>query len=268
MTTSINDRSEPLPDCVHPEVLLRKANRIYKENIASSSNTSAGIHQSSSQKSRQKPWSNNKQGDVLQQIATEPNLLSEVLDCTYCGAKRFEYEPPGFINQLVPPEALSVATQAATITSHYPPIPQIIVLQHWSRFEVQLKDGPSILNVHIDDKYVDLILGITAEEMASMEAKNEEIDINLIKQNLKGEYFYFQIKVTSFESAIGSIISSDSIAKTPSISTTTLSMPVAPTRTEISSSLPETTQQDTAKTFSKRNILSEANLQHKHFKTD
>ncbi|KAL3518720.1 hypothetical protein ACH5RR_021309 [Cinchona calisaya] len=96
LTTSVHDRSEPLPDCVHPEVLLRKATTINKEHIASSSNISAPVEQSSSQKSRQKPWSNNKQGDVLQQIAAEPAILSEIPDCTYCGAKRFEYEPPGF----------------------------------------------------------------------------------------------------------------------------------------------------------------------------
>ncbi|KAL3527846.1 hypothetical protein ACH5RR_012502 [Cinchona calisaya] len=379
MTTYVYDKSEPLPDFVHPEVLLRKAITINKENIASSSNTSVVVEQSSSQKSIQKSWYNNKQGDVLQQIATEPSLVSEVPDCTYCGAKKFEYEPPGFycafgeihllltkmsrdlmllylgdseeaaelrkcvtsynnmfvftsigmhagelssrrhhtvytfkvqgqmyhfINQTVPPKGekpknlqlyffhtdhetvnrlsistLSIATQATTIMSHYPLIPQTTVLQHWlydrehqtvelrsenqlqqirhvknmnpmlktfwikaepyiantqqrlyvftcpncsevsraeidmeinclhcnmtmpkarprSRFEVQLKDEPSMLNSHIDDKYADLIRGIIAEEMASMEAKNEQIDINLINQTLKGEYFCFRIKVS------------------------------------------------------------------------
>ncbi|KAL3513739.1 hypothetical protein ACH5RR_026456 [Cinchona calisaya] len=242
-------------------------------------------------------------------------------------------------------KALSVAMEVMTIISHYPPNPQTTVLQHWvkknrsyiekvaierlydrehqtielsSENQLQqirhvknmtpmsnLKDGPRILNAHIDDKYDDLILGITVEEMPSMEAK---IDINLINQTLKGEYFYFQIRVSSFESARGKInrynvaaslpieqqsrsspmdtnasfvaagetsatnqdqsLVTISIAKTPSISTRTLSMLVTPTRIEISSSLLETAQQDIAKTSGERNILTEANLQHKNFKTD
>ncbi|KAL3497980.1 hypothetical protein ACH5RR_040712 [Cinchona calisaya] len=64
--------------------------------------------------------------------------------------------------------ALSDATQATTIIAHYPSIPQTIVFQHWSRFEVQLKNGPSMLNADIDDKYADLIFETIAKEMASM----------------------------------------------------------------------------------------------------
>ncbi|KAL3529647.1 hypothetical protein ACH5RR_008969 [Cinchona calisaya] len=71
-----------------------------KNNIASSSNNSAPGEHRHSKKAEQKSMVDKKSSDILEQIATEPVVLSEVPNCIYCGAKGFEYEPPGFCGSL------------------------------------------------------------------------------------------------------------------------------------------------------------------------
>ncbi|KAL3523032.1 hypothetical protein ACH5RR_015866 [Cinchona calisaya] len=138
--------------------------------------------------------------------------------------------------------------------------------------------------------------------MASMEAKNEMVNISFINENLKGQYFYFQIRVSFFESARGTInrynivtclaiqpealtspmdtnANSSAINKNQLLEDTAIveayDMQVSPSplaitspRADLTAFSGEASQQATSKASAKRTIFTKANIQHKYFKTD
>ncbi|KAL3529582.1 hypothetical protein ACH5RR_008904 [Cinchona calisaya] len=74
--SSINEQPDQDSDCRIFHDSYPEGAKIGENNIPSSSNACTNVQQSSTQNIRLKPWSHRRQGDILQQIATERVLLS------------------------------------------------------------------------------------------------------------------------------------------------------------------------------------------------